>query len=162
MKPTKTQQFVQLKLPNFHRKLSIFAIVVITFAIASQAREDELECESFETCHRASFCCVMNDFTEIKALDVTIAKNDDSVNGINFSENEKVYYLPIGVHEKFPNLAAYYAYRCSIRGLSKKNFEKLTHLEDLNLSNNEIVKIEYDTFEDLVALEQLHISKCFF
>lgn len=128
--------------------------------MVTTANEVEVECESYASCHAASSCCIMTVISEIKSTQVTISESDNQIDGINFSENRNILFLPVLVYKKFPNLIAYYAFHCSIREISKKNFEKLSRLEDLNLNSNQIERIRSDTFEDLVALQQLHISEC--
>lgn len=89
-----------------------------------------------------------------------ITTDDDlSIKGIFFDENGKVFFLPDNVHEKFPLLLAYSAWRCSIKAINKRNFEELYNLEYLSLGVNFIERIETNTFEDLMALKQLHLRK---
>lgn len=142
----------------FLRVLAFFLVSIVTLATASEV---EVECESYASCHEASSCCIMTVISEIKSTEVSISEGDNQIDGINFSENKNILFLPVLVHEKFPNVIAYYAFHCSIREISKKNFEKLSRLEDLNLNSNQIEIIRSDTFEDLVALQQLHISEGF-
>lgn len=139
-------------------------MAVLTFGTTLQVSgfEIEIKCGRYEPCHEATSCCIMDVASVIKSTEVTISERDDEIDGIDFSENKNILYLPVLVHEKLPNLIAYYAYHCSVREISKRNFEKLDRLEDLNLNSNQIETIGSDTFEDLVALQQLHISECFF
>lgn len=139
-------------------------MAVLTFGTTLQVSGFgiEIKCGRYEPCHEATSCCIMDVASVIKSTEVTISERDDEIDGIDFSENKNILYLPVLVHEKLPNLIAYYAYHCSVREISKRNFEKLGRLEDLNLNSNQIETIGSDTFEDLVALQQLHISECFF
>lgn len=89
---------------------------------------------------------------------ITSPRND-SIGGLYFLNNKKVEYLPENTAEKFPNLKILHAQGCSIKSVSKQNFKNLKTLRYLTLRDNEIQKIESDTFLDLVALEKLYLSK---
>lgn len=84
---------------------------------------------------------------------------DDSVGGLSLHNNKKVEYLPENTAEKFPNLKILHAQGCSIKSVSRQNFKNLKTMRYLVLQNNEIQKIESDTFLDLVALEKLYLGK---
>lgn len=141
--------------------LAFYSVLTITLTSAFASSEVDLECESYGRCHESSSCCIMRIFSETDTPEPTIFDVDNQIDGIDFSENKRIVFLPILVHETFPNLIGYYAFHCSIREISKKNFDKLSRLEDLNLNSNHIERIKSDTFEDLVSLTQLHISGVF-
>lgn len=48
---------------------------------------------------------------------------------------------------------------CAIKEISKRNFEKLLNLEDLYLQDNQIYVVLSDTFEGLVKIIHLNLSK---
>jgi len=83
---------------------------------------------------------------------------DEEVKAISYWGNKKIQFLPEMIGETFPNMNALVARDCSIRAISKKNFEKLSKLVILDLDKNQIERIESDTFEGLMALEHLAIS----
>jgi hypothetical protein len=104
--------------------------------------------------------CDMSEKTSINAPNVTIStKRDESISGLNFNYNRKIFYLPIDVAEKFPYLTNYGAMACSISKISKLNFNGLNKLKHLWLFDNQIEKIDSDTFQDLVALETLDLGE---
>jgi hypothetical protein len=84
--------------------------------------------------------------------------HDESMEGLNFTMNKNISFLPEHVAEKFPNLLVFDAGFCTIRNISKKNFKDLRKLKFLILNNNAIVKIAIDTFEDLIDLESLDMG----
>lgn len=84
---------------------------------------------------------------------------DDMVEAITFWGNKKVQFLPDNSGQTFPNMKVFVARDCSIKAISKKNFEKLSELVKLDLDKNQIERIDGDTFEELTALEHLAISK---
>jgi Leucine-rich repeat (LRR) protein len=98
--------------------------------------------------------------TSINVPNVTISNKCEEFNsGFNFNYNKKIFYLPIDVAEKFPYLTVYGASDCSVKEISKLNFNGLKNLNILELSNNQIEKIDSDTFQDLVALEKLDLGE---
>jgi Leucine-rich repeat (LRR) protein len=86
-------------------------------------------------------------------------ERDTAIRGIDFFGNSKISYLPVKINEAFPNLLGYSAGNCSIKTISKENFEGLSNLRELLLFENFIKKIPGDTFEDLVALEFVNLGK---
>lgn len=96
----------------------------------------------------------MNGSTVIDESVYTISTpRDDAVEGFDCDRNKKISYLPVKIHEKFPNLVGLYADSCNIKAISKVNFEKLGKLRRLSLSFNQIVIVNSNTFDDLTALE---------
>jgi Leucine rich repeat len=104
--------------------------------------------------------CWMDKLTSIDSKEMTIAiDRDETIEGLSFWCNLKIKFLPIQVNEKFPNLLAYQASFCSVKEISKDHFKGLTKLKLLHLEGNQIEKVSTDTFEDLVALEGLDLSR---
>lgn len=88
-----------------------------------------------------------------------LAEHDEAVNGLYFQKNQKILYLPKHIDKIFPNLKVYDAYCCSIKEISKQNFENLQSLKVLMLRNNQIEKIMSDTFQGLTNLEIIYLRK---
>jgi Leucine-rich repeat (LRR) protein len=84
---------------------------------------------------------------------------NESIGGLYFGGNKNVNFLPNFVAEKFPNLLLYGADYCAIKEVMKQNFKGLNKLKKLYLNNNQIEKVVRGTFEDLVDLEALWLSK---
>jgi Leucine-rich repeat (LRR) protein len=78
---------------------------------------------------------------------------------LTFSRNSEIYYLPINVADKFPNLMVYNASFCSIKKVLNMNFQFLSKLKTLDLSFNQVEVIEKETFVDLKSLETIRLSK---
>jgi hypothetical protein len=148
-----------------HKKLAIFIFVAVFFGLfyGSSATE-EIECEiidksSWYAVGRIKVCSMVEK-TSIHSPETTIAsESDELMGGLDFSENLKIFFLPINVGQNFVNLRAYNAYDCSIQAISKQNFAGLIKLELLFLFNNQITTIPNETFEDLKALEILDLCK---
>lgn len=103
--------------------------------------------------------CWMEKTTQINQPETTInSGRDESVAGIWFRLNKKIFFLPEKVDEIFPNLIGYVAEYCSIIEVSKKNFRNLFKLRGLWLQGNQIEVINSDTFEDLTSLERLYLN----
>jgi Leucine rich repeat len=104
----------------------------------------------------------MDQKTSIDSTGVSISANrENSVRGLFFDKNKKIFYLPENVHIKFPNILGISAEHCFIYNISKENFEGLKKLRFLNLVHNEIETIANDTFTDAVDLEKILLSKKF-
>lgn len=102
--------------------------------------------------------CFMAETTSIDEKSVSISTRDDSIVALSFEGNKNIFYLPILTAQKFKNLLGYSASYCSIKEISKRNFEKLGELEVLGLSSNQIEFILNDTFEDLESLQKLYLG----
>lgn len=76
-----------------------------------------------------------------------------------YISSEKIIHLPVKVAETSPNLLVYSTHSCSVKEISKQNFNDMVKLLWLRLINNQIEKIASGTFEDLAALEKLDLSE---
>lgn len=106
------------------------------------------------------FTCEMKTYTTIK--DITYSISDlfnNKVVEMDFDDNRNIEFLPISLHQTFPNIEWYHAERCAIKEISKKNFERLIQLESIHLEENQIYAILKDTFDGLINLETLNLSK---
>lgn len=104
--------------------------------------------------------CAMVKTTTIDFPDFEISTpHDETIEGLEFGDNRKISYLPIKVHETFPNLVHYLAARCSIKAIKKENFASLTKLTLIQMYNNQIEAIDSDTFTGLDHLNFIDFSK---
>lgn len=101
----------------------------------------------------------MDQTTKISDPTVKLSHKDSSITGLLFNKNKNIFYLPVFVNEKLPNLFSYSAQACSLTEITKLNFNGLKKLKALWLPNNQIKKITSDTFEDLSSLELLYLRK---
>lgn len=137
------------------------------FQLLQLSNGSELSCEVvvvdiWHTLKQNLSTCQMEKITKIDGMDATIAETNYSILGLSFYTNKKVFYLPVDVAERFPNLVAYDASECAIKKISKANFVGLEKLRSLALVENHIEKIYSNTFEDLVELEYLWLCKRIF
>lgn len=124
-----------------------------------ETTETGISCETIGE-GRYRKCCFLKETTQITtANDSFTGARDHSVQEINFAYNKKIFFLPIRVSDKFPELRAYDAHQCSLTTISKQNFEKMENLKYLSLEGNQITTIFSETFEDLVKLNYLSIRK---
>lgn len=122
-----------------------------------------ISCESISP-RRYRKCCFMNNATTIDTTNSSFSgSRDDSVREINCSRNKKIFFLPIRVTDKYPDLRSYEAAECSLTTITKENFERMTNLKYLDLIGNQIETIFSNTFEDLLSLNYLRIGRfrCF-
>jgi Leucine rich repeat len=143
----------------------ILAAVLLIIAKNSFASK-EIGCESFKngswTFEGRDHICYMTVKTSINSNDVKIVPNgDEMITALTFFENRKIHYLPVDIFKSFPNLTEILGHSCSIRSLYKSSFRSLRNLKELWLVDNQIEKINSDTFEDLTALEWLDLSMNF-
>jgi Leucine-rich repeat (LRR) protein len=148
----------------FRRKLLCLVLLKILQTI-HEVTSKQVACEKIDTFDIGgrfgkALTCSMTKTTSINETKVTISsKRDISVEGLTFSVNEKIFFLPENVDNNFPNLRIYCADNCSIKAVSKENFEGLNKLKFLLLQSNQIEKISSETFNDLVAIEFLVLGK---
>lgn len=104
--------------------------------------------------------CFMDEKTVINATNFVVGDpSDDEIGGIKFDENKNIEFLPYKIHMQLPNLIIYQASKCSIKQITKKNFEKLSRLKEIDMSFNQIRKISGNTFRGLESLTFVDISK---
>lgn len=104
--------------------------------------------------------CYMDNNTSIDAKGAIVGTTSDrTIGGLDFSRNKKIVFLPENVVQKFQYLVNYNASDCSVKEISKKNFELLNKLSSLDLHGNQIERIPRDTLDDLTDLKVLYLSK---
>jgi Leucine-rich repeat (LRR) protein len=81
------------------------------------------------------------------------------ITGLNFDSNKKIEFLPIDIGSYLRGLEALSAYDCAITSIKRENFMNLVKLKYLSLDNNNIERIESDTFSNLHSLEHVRIGK---
>lgn len=102
----------------------------------------------------------MDDGVVIRSQNMTIIEKPlEDVKGFQLMPNKEIFYLPINVAENFPNLLAYIAFQCRIQRIDKINFKNMTKLQLLDIRENQISQIKNGTFDDLLALQHLMLSK---
>lgn len=139
-------------------------ILIAIFLSVCDAASREIACESFKngswTFEGREHICYMTVATSINSNDFKIlSSGNESIKALTFFENRKIQYLPVDIYKSFPNLTEILGHSCSIRSLYKDNFRNLWMLKELWLIDNQIERINSDTFEDLTALEWLDLSK---
>lgn len=120
--------------------------------------EKEVKCKTVEVCMKG-YCCYLRDEAAIDSPDFTIANRDASVDMMKFFSNAKIEFLPVNVYKSFPNLVSYEAHNCSIKEITKKNFERLNKLQTIALWGNFIEIIKSDTFEGLTSLINIDLGE---
>lgn len=107
-----------------------------------------------------SGCCEIEERTHVHTPDYSFASDQRYSNFevMLIMHQRNVEFLPVSVHETFPNLKFYLVMNTPIQKITKKNFEKMYKLLGLTLSNNQIEVIRSDTFDDLTNLKELKIS----
>lgn len=104
----------------------------------------ELDHEAYIDSPDYSFVADSN-YTKLEVLYIRYQRNID--------------FLPVSVHEVFPNLKFYFIINVPVQKIFKKNFEMMTDLVQLYLLSNQIEVIKSNTFEDLINLRRIYISK---
>lgn len=147
--------------PFLFRKLLLLSLLFYVEVFTAQVPCESIKISEWRTLVHILTCNV-RDKTVIEFDDTLIASprnEDESVGALNFYFNPKVHFLPVEVYLKFPNLVVYTAFQCSVKTISKKNFKRLNKLSCLELNDNLIESIPSNTFEDLISLMKLNLSK---
>lgn len=135
-----------------------FAIISIAFTVSLSIKVNALSCEEIKSCYLSKECCRMNANMRIDTADSTVSPRDENVTTILFAQNKQIHHLPVSLGNTYPNLKFFDAGHCSVREVSRRNFEKLGNLIWLDLRENQIESLRGNTFKDLTALETLILS----
>lgn len=161
------------KLFTIDRAPNIFRRKISRNCAPDDAGEKKVSCRAYTVCNdivkdlfsswfkRTSGCCELVHGSYIDSADYSF------VGDANYSSLEVLYilyqrnidFLPVSVHESFPALKFYFVINTSVQKIFKNNFEKMFQLVQLYLLSNRIEAIKSDTFEDLVNLRRIYISK---
>lgn len=145
--------------------MHIFAIF-LTLWISTEVTSLKVPCKKIDTITWTYFSyseqqktCVVGN-VEIISTDSTIySTRDIKMKALNFDKNRKVEFLPENVWLTFPELVFYDASHCNIKALSKNNFVNLRSMEYFWFGDNQIEKIDDDTFEDLFSVKQINLGE---
>lgn len=133
------------------RKILIF--VLLTLHQATKAIE--IECDK-KVNFDSEKHCFLDRQASISSQGTRISPRDTSITALRLKFNKNI--LPERVGDQFPNLKKYIAHDCSVREVSKTNFEYLDKVYKLAISNNQIERIPSSTFVDMTALQQLNLG----
>lgn len=147
-----------------NRKFFAYVSMLILSISINELSADQVSCEKIQSktilLIGPQRTCFLNDRTSINSAGATFGGiSDENVTGLEINGNRKVFHLPEKVSEKFPNLELYLIYSTSVTSIEQKHFKDMRKLRALHLNGNKIEKIPFDTFEDLVSLEQLELSE---
>lgn len=124
-------------------------------------RKNEVSClvKKYPRLNLGDFC-FFDDSTVISSRDFLISNSyENNVTTLSFKPSPYVKFLPILVNLNFPNLKYYQAPNCNITEITKVNFANLTQLIAIALKGNQIETVPKNTFEGLVLLGQIDLSK---
>lgn len=140
-------------------RLFLFFTSLITFSNgAGQVPCDSVDVAAFAISVLKT--CFMQHSTVVDAPDFIISTpRDETVEGLRFTHNKNIFFLPTETAKTFPNLIMYSAWNCSIKVVKKENFKNLNTIVAIYLSDNQIETVSSDTFEDLTSLEMISLSK---
>lgn len=137
--------------------LLTFVVILATIAVKLQAVE--INCEKIDHFFKLGKCCYLDEASEISRVNVTFSglENSDVV-AMLFTGNEKIKFLPVNVHRKFPNLEVYMATGTAVKEISAWHFARLSKLRMLDLAVNQIESIPDDCFRGLTNLYKINLS----
>lgn len=106
------------------------------FLVLSAVEAKEVACEKIEGNFWfppvwAKACNIHQ--TAFNEPNVAISNDDESIGGLDFDGNKKIEFLPIKVDKSCPNLRGCAARNCSIKEVSKINFNEMNKLQALAL-----------------------------
>lgn len=136
---------------------SLICAAALLQSVSAQTKR--VSCENIGQ-SKTDIKCNMLRFTRIDSMSYEISPpTNKRVDSLDFSFNENISYLPTGLRRVFPELKSIDADFCSIRVILRDNFAGLKNLKYLDLDGNKIEKIDLNTFDDLVTLKKLMLSK---
>lgn len=158
--------FSFLNLLSIHRVINTFLLAIAIFAV--QTAGHDVKCEVKEktilvdTRSKVEFQttvqCVFNDDSEITEPSKLANPVNESVTELSMVRNKKIKFLPQEIGVPFPKLRIIDAFGCSVKEVNKRNFVGLTMVSKIVLDDNEIEKIEEDSFDDLKELDYLYLD----
>lgn len=146
------------------KKFFVLILLLTVFTSIKMSEAKEVSCESLRDTNFGKILgyvttCKMDETTSIDDSGLTISTRDETVKGLYFSGNRKIFYLPNNIAGTFPNLGGIEACECSLKEITKRNFDGLVELKVLFLDVNQIEKITSDTFEGLLKLEIVNLGE---
>lgn len=118
----------------------------------------ELNCGELYNC-TYGLCCEMEVETKITGKDSKIVGSEsEKFQKLDFSYNKNIEFLPLST-SYLSSLIAYIAWNCAIQEIHKESLTGMVWLEILELNKNRITAIQSDTFDGLVRLELINLSK---
>lgn len=131
----------------------------IGFAILTSIFIKCLATESAK-CSFGNGACYLQNPSVLRSNNIAISSyKNELITRLYIWRNSNVKFLPILVHQTFPNLKQIEAKDGSIQNISRANFDRLNRMEELVLSGNQIETVKRDTFWDLVRLKKLDLGK---
>lgn len=132
--------------------------------------DKELFCEQVIRCEYG-ICCDLELKANITSQDAVIVNTDyariHSLTIKNYKIQgegeslEHIQFLPV-TNNLIRNLIHYEVSQTSVKTIGEENFEEMVWLEILILSNNLIETVPSNTFQGLIRLERVDLSKNFF
>lgn len=133
-------------------------MIALLFFVASVEAVD-INCEIRRLHDEIETCCYLNN-TAIQEENVEIGGSENvKIDTILLSQNKKIKFLPVKIHNKLPELKLYNARNANIEKISALNFVGLSKLQFLDLSHNKFEFIPDDCFLGLKALQKINLSK---
>lgn len=135
--------------------------------------EKRISCRTYTVCdsvtnelfanwfNRTPGCCELDHGAYIDSPDNSFIADTNyaSLEVLYVRYQRSIDFLPVLVHESFPLLKFYFVINTSVQKICKKNFEEMSKLVQLYLLGNQIEVIKSDTFDDLISLRRIYISK---
>lgn len=147
---------------KFNSRLTFLTVCLIAQLLYAEAHT--ITCESIGSCSTSDdhndVCCIMTQKTKIPGSSYTIVNpKNGTVQALDFNNNRNIDFLPVLVISVFPNIVEYDARNCSIKSISKENFERLHHLKLVYLQGNQIETVRGDVFDGLNKIEDIDLGK---
>jgi Leucine-rich repeat (LRR) protein len=140
----------------FRTNRSLLLLSVLPFVLLSQLSAQHIECEDHEKA-TLKICHIRESPITVSIVKV-ISPRLKPINVLDLDENIQTYFLPVNISEAFPNLLEMTAKWCSIKSISRENFQGLVQLKKLSLYRNQLTLIHSDTFVGLRSLESVNLG----
>lgn len=120
-------------------------------------RDDPFD-SRFDEIRTQTVYCEFDDAISVGAPSTLSNSANENVTELLLRNKKQIEYLPQHESVPFPNLNTINAYGCSVKSLTKLNFNGLTKLSNINLNSNQIETIDENSFDDTIELAQVDLD----
>lgn len=134
--------------------------------------ENQDSISSSSEAHKVSLTCIVDD-ESCKVIDFKVKFHNSHLTEVKTGSGQLVatneignlmiihqqtFFLPINLHQNFPQLTVLNVINSGLYKITASNFEGFKNLTTLNLNHNKLMKISSNTFKDLQNLQTLNLS----
>lgn len=84
--------------------------------------------------------------------------SDSFIESFYIDNDKNVKFIPENVGEKFPNVIVFHVVKTGLTSIAAKDFRNLPNLKEIELNDNEIERVNRNTFKYLLQLEHINLA----